>query len=104
MLPTERLDVMRSKRSREGYLLIDNRAAGGGAVESPTITCSHCHRVVVLNPLRTRERGYCPKCDNYICDECEAVRVARGFECLPMTQVFDELENRIIKDGTMDSE
>lgn len=94
---------MRNKRSQEGYLLVDNRASGQGMVESPTITCSHCQRVVVLNPLRTRERGYCPKCDSYICDECEAVRVASGFECRPMKQVFDELEGRITHHGTVDS-
>jgi uncharacterized paraquat-inducible protein A len=88
---------------REGYLLIDNRAAGDGMVESATVTCSHCHRVVVLNPQRTRERGYCPKCDSYICDQCEAVRASNGYSCVTMTQVFDELEERIVRHGSVGS-
>jgi hypothetical protein len=92
---------MRSKRSLEGYLLVDNRAVGGGMMESATITCSHCQRVVVLNPGRTRGRGYCPKCDSYVCDECEADRVAHGFRCLPMAQVFDETERKL-SHGSMD--
>jgi hypothetical protein len=93
---------MRSLRSHEGYLQVDHRDSpgfteaealaaglnpklvrGGQNVESATITCSHCQRIVVLNPDRTRSRGYCPKCDHYVCDECEAARVASGYACLP---------------------
>jgi hypothetical protein len=55
----------------------------------------------VMNPLRTRDRAYCPKCDSYICDECEAVRVAAGYACKPMAQVFDEAEERILRHGTV---
>ena len=103
---------MFSKRELEGYLLIDHRAgegitpeqaalAGhetipvgrGMRYESATINCSHCSRLVVLNPLRTRERGYCPKCDRYVCDQCEAERVRTGI-CKPFQKVIDEfLEN-----------
>ncbi len=94
---------MRSKRRHEGWLLIDNRhapgvtlaqarvfgepvagAGAGGAFESATVTCAHCHAVVVLNPQRTRARGYCRCCDHYVCDkpECSA-------GCLPLNRVFD---------------
>lgn len=79
---------MPSHRAREGYLLIDNRnspgvpeemvrasglknVAGVGSgvtFESATMTCSHCNSIVVLNPNRTRERGYCRLCDHYVCD------------------------------------
>lgn len=93
-----------SKRSLEGYLLIDHRAAEGGIdgavpvragalFESATITCSHCQRQVVLNPGRTRERGYCPKCDHYVCDTCEAVRVTSGGVCKTFKQIMDEAQN-----------
>jgi len=72
---------MITKRSREGYLLIDNRASGGELVELPTITCVHCNCVVVLNQQRTRPRGHCWKCDAYVCDKpgCNA-------ECNPIVQ------------------
>jgi len=82
-----------SKRSLEGFVYIDHRASPGlprdfairhglppelvceGALmEAPTYTCPHCGTVVIINPRRTRERSYCQKCDNYICDNCEAGR------------------------------
>jgi uncharacterized paraquat-inducible protein A len=85
---------MFSKRSQEGWLMIDNRASGEGMVESATITCSHCQTVVVLNPLRTRERGYCRKCDHYICDN-----PACHFECVPINKVFDDLQQLAVKNG-----
>lgn len=98
-----------SKRSHEGYLLIDNRCnpgvpdelavrvglpvgAGRGMFEAPTITCSHCQTVVIINPLRNRERAYCGKCDHYICDGCGAARAANGGECRTMRQIADELQ------------
>lgn len=59
---------MRSKTSNEGYLLIDNRAAGGTLLEAATVTCCHCQRTYIRNPLRVRARGYCAKCDAYVCD------------------------------------
>ena len=91
-----------SKRSQEGYLLIDNRYGDGienrqsdvpelqaGAVfESATVTCSHCQRIVVLNPNRTRERAWCRKCDNYVCDGC-AGAAALG-KCKTFEQIIDE--------------
>ncbi len=101
---------MFSKRELEGYVKIDHsdspgltpeqaRAAGrsglagvigaGQVFEAPTITCSHCQRVVILNPGRGRTRGYCPKCDHYLCDWCEAARVRTGI-CKPFSQVIEE--------------
>jgi len=98
-----------SKRSYEGYLMIDHRfspglteaeavaaglpkEAGKGLYECPTFTCSHCERIVIMNPSRTRERGYCRKCDHYVCDECEAKRVATGV-CRPYKAVVAEALN-----------
>lgn len=82
-----------TKRSLEGYLQIDHRAApgvskdllhangvNGPAVaegkqfEAPTIACAHCAVVVIINPNRVRARGYCPKCDHYVCDPCDEAR------------------------------
>jgi hypothetical protein len=74
---------MQTKRSIEGELMIDERACGGKLLESATVTCSHCQRVVVLNPDRSRPRGYCSKCDHYICDLCDER------ECMPVRKTFD---------------
>ena len=97
---------MSSKRRQEGWLMVDHRnspgvpfnpalvgkplpltAPSGQILESATVTCSHCNVVVVLNPLRTRERGYCAKCDHYVCDT-----LACTVSCKPLKQLFDELE------------
>lgn len=102
-----------SKRSLEGYFLLDNRespglsddlvrsvglpvGAGRGQFEAPTITCSHCHRVVVLNPLRTRDRAWCAKCDHYLCDACGVVLAQTGV-CKTLNQLFDELQEQAIQ-------
>lgn len=82
-----------SKRSNEGYLLVDNRLSGGTLFESATITCKHCQQIVVLNPDRTRPRGYCRGCDHYICDKFEC-----NFQCVPMDKVFDQLQERAFKE------
>ena len=99
---------MLSKKSREGYLLIDNRHAPGvsaeqaaasgkqvigagalGVFESATITCSHCHSVFPVNFHRAA--SYCRKCDHYICDACN------GKDCKPLNQVLDEMQNLAVK-------
>jgi hypothetical protein len=106
---------MSSKKRHEGYLLIDNRfgpgvseefarASGkecvnvgeGRMYESATVTCSHCHTVVVLRPDRSRERGYCRKCDHYICDNCTTV-MAKTFTCRPLNAVIDDLRELAVK-------
>jgi hypothetical protein len=61
---------MASLRRNEGWFMRDERLAyGPGAIfESATIQCAHCNVTVILNPKRTRQRGYCQKCDAYVCD------------------------------------
>jgi hypothetical protein len=106
--------VFFSKRSLEGYALIDHRESPGltpedAAIcpdgipvgrgqlfESAFITCSHCQRGVVLNPDRTRERGYCRKCDKYICDQCTAALHNTGI-CRPYAQLVDEILEAALK-------
>jgi hypothetical protein len=102
-----------SKRSKEGYVMLDHRAAnpvadeimvkdglpvgaGKGLFEAPTYTCSHCQYVVVMNPQRTRERAYCRGCDSYICDAC-GVKRAQDFSCKTYKQVADEYLNAVEK-------
>lgn len=97
---------MKTKRSHEGYLLIDNtngpgvsadmlaeleRRAGkkamvpsvaaGKRLEMPLLTCSHCEQGLIVNPMRTRERAYCRKCDHYICDACDLIRKVGDESC-----------------------
>lgn len=93
---------MKSKTSQEGYLLIDNRANGGGAFEAATLTCSHCQKQVIRNPARERARAYCPKCDHYICDDCELARVQTGI-CVPFTQVMDIIDTKIAHGENVDN-
>jgi hypothetical protein len=78
------------QRKQQGYLLVDHRAspglpediarqcgydpklAGEGKVfEADTLTCAHCKTAVIKNPLRTRARAACHKCNyHYVCDLC----------------------------------
>ena|SRR5258708_3716802 len=103
-----------SKRSFEGYLEIDHRespgisheeatqngsqilkpipAEGGKKLQLITKRCSHCPPwapLIMLRPDRTRNRGYCPKCDAFVCDNCELTRKITG-ECRPWRQQIDE--------------
>jgi len=105
---------MSSKLAKDGYLLIDHRAshmpvpedmlhkvglpaqAGKGLFETKTYTCSHCQYIVIMNPERTRERGYCRGCDSYICDPCAAKR-AKDFSCKTYAQTLDEAITRAQK-------
>jgi len=105
---------MTSKRSHEGYLLLDNRAgpgvsdefsqkaglppgAGKNLFECATITCSHCQQVLIVNPLRNRERAYCPKCDHYICDRCGALRALNGGQCKTFRQIIEETQEQAVR-------
>lgn len=84
---------MSSLAKQEGYLLVDNRGAGEGMTEFATVTCCHCQRTWIKNPQRTRERGYCAKCNGYVCDNpgCHA-------ECRPFWKTLDEELTRIINE------
>jgi hypothetical protein len=101
-----------SKPRREGYLLIDHRYSpgvteefvrnsgveggtavpGGVTFESATVTCLHCNGVVILSPTRKRPRGYCARCDGYVCD-----RPACGLECRSFEKLVDKLQEQYAK-------
>lgn len=78
-----------SNQIHEGYLMLDHRASPGLTTEeaialgygpaasgegkfyeAKTMHCAHCPRVIIMNPLRTRERALCYLCNKYICDNC----------------------------------
>lgn len=103
-----------SLTSGAGYVIVDHRDSPGvtaadvahvpGAIpvgkgqvfEADGLTCSHCQRGILINPQRTRPRGYCGKCDHYVCDGCEAIRVQTN-TCVPMVQRFDALQEQATK-------
>lgn len=91
---------MRTQRSKESLLILDNRAGPGldlpggvghGLAELPTFTCTHCQTIVILRMDRTRERAFCRKCDHYICDECGVIQAASTIH-RPFAQVLDEAQ------------
>lgn len=103
---------MKTKRSHECYLLIDNsagpgvpdsvipekyahlRGLGRGKQEVASYTCPHCHDVVIMNPLRTRDRNWCKHCDHYVCD-----RVGCNSGCRVLNDVFDQMrEDKVLAD------
>lgn len=64
---------------------------GGDKFEADALTCSHCQAVVLLNPARQRPRGYCAKCDHYLCDRCT------GSDCVPAKAIFDRVQEHAAK-------
>jgi hypothetical protein len=109
-----------TKKEREGYLLIDHRESPGfscnevgpqaaslfGAgkkFEGSTLTCAHTlcgGRVVVINPLRTRERGHCYQCDRFICDECALDYKLTGV-CRSVNRFTDDFIEAAVKGRTL---
>lgn len=100
---------MTSLRQHAGYFVVDHRESPGvsladfplgvppGTVlvgkgqmfEADVLTCSHCQRAVLLNPARERPRGYCAKCNHYICDT-----PACNVDCQPIKKLLDDLQNQ----------
>lgn len=82
-----------------GYIEIDHRAGGLAPAglpkhfEADTYTCSHCQTVVILNPLRRRERYKCTSCSHHICDKC-AANVVAGAACLTWNRFIEELATK----------
>lgn len=107
---------MRTKRSSEGYLLIDHRnspgitqefvarngidgpaVAAGVTYESAILTCHGCQGDIIINPNRSRDRAWCMSHDAYLCDNCDARRAAAGGECVPLRQKLEQLWNALMK-------
>ena len=112
---------MKTKRSQEGVVLIDHRnspgisnefiranglegvapAVGAGQVyESALLVCSHCGTDVILNPDRSRDRGWCMTCDKYLCDPCTALKHA-GVPCSPVMKKLEAAWNELDRKSTL---
>jgi hypothetical protein len=101
---------MKTKKSHEGYMLVDHRfspglpegfflpgipdshitAPPGRMLELGIYTCRHCQKEIIKNPQRTRPRGYCASCDHYICDFCEGLRI--HFGCTSIEKKIDQVQ------------
>jgi hypothetical protein len=107
---------METLKRHEGYMYIDNRnnegvddatmvalgypvGAGKGVYESATYTCSHCNAIVIIEPKRTRERGFCRGCGQRICDACNVIR-AQTMECASFIAKISEMQEHDLKVGT----
>lgn len=111
---------MSSIKKYEGLISVDHRdspgltpeqanaagmpvgCSGRGHAELPAYTCSHCTKVVIFNPLRTRAREWCAKCDRIICDECSRLLAATG-ECWSFEKFTDVFLDQADKGNTFDS-
>jgi hypothetical protein len=65
----------------------------GKVLEVPTLACAHCGSGVVLNPQRTRHRGYCSKCDAYVCDGCHYLTTLPDYQHAAYRKISDLLLN-----------
>lgn len=108
------------KSDRDGEVIIDHRdspgfteheaiAAGRSILallglpklfKSPTYTCSHCDRIVVKHPLRTRNRFECPQCDKLICDDPCAVRYQLDGVCRCQSKRIQEWIDSVHKQSS----
>lgn len=106
---------MKTKRNHEGYLCVDHRespglteaqmkwaypeapaGSGRALMEAPVLSCTHCTKALMVNPLRTRDRAWCRACDAYICDDCKLHMVVSG-EHRPMAKICDEVQERFAR-------
>lgn len=83
-LPADHLQDI-ARLARQGIHVAT--ASPGEVYESATATCVHCHTIVVLNPQRTRPRGYCGRCHAYTCDNPTC-----NTDCRPMAKVIDHIQ------------
>lgn len=110
---------MSSLKRHEGYIMVDHRASPGlpddiarqagfdpqlcgegKLFESAILSCSHCRTAFVKNLDRTRERGYCAKCDHYVCDLCHAEMQLPTYTHLPFDK-FVDLSMRFAEQGVI---
>lgn len=94
------------KTDRDGELFLDHRASPGIPAEkarqvglppelvgegkqmhAATLGCPHCGCHVILNPLRTRERANCYRCNAYICDFCHAAMQEPDYVHLTIAEI-----------------
>jgi len=95
--------LIKTQNTDLGYLLLDHRNSPelpigitAAFFETSTYTCSHCERVVIMNPDRKRDRVTCKGCNHMICDNCASTLKTTG-KCLTFKQIVDEYLEKIEK-------
>ena len=102
------------ERAGEGYFSVDHRASPGLSeeqahrlgydpfhtregklFEAATFTCPHfpCGTVVIINPLRNRERAYCRSCMQYICDNCAELALHPDYVHITMDEAKEKVKS-----------
>lgn len=83
---------------------LDPRFTGEGKLlELATLTCAHCRSPKIKNPLRTRERGRCVKCDAYVCDRCAGIMAQPDYNHMPFEKIVDVTVDFAAKQQSMGS-
>lgn len=89
-------------KNDEPYLLLNDRLPLPRELKRtkrvPSYKCGHCPSIVVLNPIRRRERAYCKRCELPLCDECDVRRHASGAEdCRGLKELLDRGRARALE-------
>jgi hypothetical protein len=71
----------------------------GQKFEAPVVLCAHCQAGMMMNPLRTRQREWCAKCDRYICDRCALVLKVSG-DCQSFERVLARIHDKAVLLGS----
>lgn len=74
-----------SSRREAGLITISDPGSDKPLLEAATIQCVHCGRHWVPQPGSGRTRGFCMRCNGFICGpECQ--------ECIPVEQMLENIE------------
>lgn len=70
-----------------------NTVKEGKVLEAATKRCVHCPSVYIMNPQRTRERGFCFQCAGFVCDTCQVASKLPGYVHLNCQEVIDKVQS-----------
>lgn len=74
-----------------GYVMNDDRCAGGQKTEAEIISCWHCQKILKLQDWK-QDGGWCGKCNKHLCGPCSDKMLTKG--CEPFMQRLETmLEN-----------
>lgn len=87
---------MRFGNQKTGYLLKTDPETGD--VERDCLTCNHCQKQVVVEPIKgadttPKQIHRCGQCSRTICDRC-AADLARTLKCAPWEKRLERIEAR----------
>ena len=74
----------------DGYIISTD--FDGKVHEEDTRQCRHCGQHVQVQPGSGKTRGYCHRCDGFICGKRECV-----MRCRPLERWIDEVERNYLR-------